>query len=32
MAWWSATLKGGSKIPSEEDLRLKVKEKKMLGF
>ncbi|XP_065863152.1 uncharacterized protein [Euphorbia lathyris] len=31
-AWWSATLRGGDKIPSEEELRLKVKEKKMLGF
>ncbi|KAJ6719475.1 ZINC KNUCKLE (CCHC-TYPE) FAMILY PROTEIN [Salix purpurea] len=31
MAWWGATLKGGGNIPSEEDLRLKVKEMKMLG-
>ncbi|WCJ23950.1 zinc knuckle (CCHC-type) family protein [Euphorbia peplus] len=31
-AWWSATLRGGDKIPSEEELRMKVKEKKMLGF
>ncbi|KAJ6771324.1 ZINC KNUCKLE (CCHC-TYPE) FAMILY PROTEIN [Salix koriyanagi] len=31
MAWWWATLKGGGNIPSEEDLRLKVKEMKMLG-
>uniref|UniRef100_A0A6N2N3B3 Plus3 domain-containing protein n=1 Tax=Salix viminalis TaxID=40686 RepID=A0A6N2N3B3_SALVM len=31
MAWWRATLKGGGNIPSEEGLRLKVKEMKMLG-
>ncbi|KAF9673524.1 hypothetical protein SADUNF_Sadunf10G0033200 [Salix dunnii] len=31
MAWWWATLKGGGKIPSEEDLRLKVEEMTMLG-
>jgi hypothetical protein len=31
MAWWRATLKGGGNIPSEEDLRLKAKEMKMLG-
>ncbi|KAJ4844596.1 hypothetical protein Tsubulata_011017 [Turnera subulata] len=32
MAWWSATLRTGGKIPSEEDLRLKLKDKKALGF
>ncbi|KAJ6318699.1 hypothetical protein OIU76_014121 [Salix suchowensis] len=32
MTWWRATLKDGGKIPSEEDLRLKVKEMKILGF
>ncbi|KAJ4722604.1 Zinc finger, CCHC-type [Melia azedarach] len=32
MAWWSATAKGGGKIPSEEDLRVKVEERKMLGM
>ncbi|KAL5851965.1 hypothetical protein ACOSQ3_007083 [Xanthoceras sorbifolium] len=32
MAWWSATAKNSSKIPSEEELRLKVKERKMLGL
>ena len=32
MAWWCATLKDGGKTPSEEDLRLKVEEMKMLGF
>lgn len=31
MAWWRATLKGGGNIPSEEDLRMKAKEMKMLG-
>ncbi|KAL9364282.1 hypothetical protein Peur_042155 [Populus x canadensis] len=32
MAWWCATLKDGGKTPSEEDLRLKVEEMKMLRF
>ncbi|CAN0904446.1 hypothetical protein LINGRAHAP2_LOCUS23097 [Linum grandiflorum] len=33
MAWWSATLKGsGNKVPCEEDLRLKLKDKQMLGL
>lgn len=32
MAWWSATVKSGSKIPSEEDLIPKIKERKMLGL
>ncbi|KAJ6689295.1 hypothetical protein OIU85_005674 [Salix viminalis] len=32
MSWWRATLKDGGRIPSEEDLRLKVKEMKILGF
>lgn len=32
MAWWSATAKSGGKIPSEEDLRVKVEERKMLGM
>ncbi|KAK2647191.1 hypothetical protein Ddye_022386 [Dipteronia dyeriana] len=32
MAWWSATAKSGSKIPSEEDLILKMNERKMLGL
>ncbi|XP_009378797.2 uncharacterized protein LOC103967246 isoform X1 [Pyrus x bretschneideri] len=31
-AWWSATSKGSDKIPSEEDLREKVKRKRMLGL
>uniref|UniRef100_A0A2P2LGN5 Uncharacterized protein LOC105129485 isoform X1 n=1 Tax=Rhizophora mucronata TaxID=61149 RepID=A0A2P2LGN5_RHIMU len=30
MAWWSATLKAGDKMPSEEYLKLKVEEKQML--
>ncbi|KAK4586202.1 hypothetical protein RGQ29_023408 [Quercus rubra] len=32
MAWWSATSRDGAQIPSEEDLRLKVKKRKVLGF
>ncbi|KAJ6903586.1 hypothetical protein NC651_020926 [Populus alba x Populus x berolinensis] len=32
MAWWCATLKDGGKTPSEEELRLKVEELKMLRF
>ncbi|XP_062168264.1 uncharacterized protein LOC133874350 isoform X4 [Alnus glutinosa] len=32
MAWWSATSSDRWKIPSEEDLRLKVKKKRMLGL
>lgn len=32
MAWWSITSRDSGKIPAEEDLRLKVKEKRMLGF
>ncbi|KAK1567959.1 hypothetical protein Q3G72_018653 [Acer saccharum] len=32
MAWWSAIAKSGSKIPSEEDLILKMNERKMLGL
>ncbi|KAL9408249.1 hypothetical protein AB3S75_046745 [Citrus x aurantiifolia] len=32
MAWWSVTVKSGSKIPSEEDLIQKIKERKMLGL
>ncbi|KAJ8764573.1 hypothetical protein K2173_006445 [Erythroxylum novogranatense] len=32
MAWWSATERGGGKIPSVEDLRLKIKGKKALGL
>jgi hypothetical protein len=32
MAWWSATSKDNIKIPSEEDLRVKVKKKRMLGL
>ncbi|XP_050217969.1 uncharacterized protein LOC126668819 isoform X2 [Mercurialis annua] len=31
-AWWSATLTNGGTLPSEEELRLKVEEKKKLGF
>ncbi|KAM1724064.1 hypothetical protein ACFX13_022612 [Malus domestica] len=31
-AWWYATSKGSDKIPSEEDLREKVKRKRMLGL
>ncbi|KAG8658631.1 uncharacterized protein LOC110611301 isoform X2 [Manihot esculenta] len=32
VAWWSATSRSGHKLPSKEELRLKVEEKKMLGF
>nr|XP_023915907.1 uncharacterized protein LOC112027474 isoform X2 [Quercus suber] len=32
MAWWSATSRDSAQIPSEEDLRLKVKKRKVLGF
>ncbi|XP_050239491.1 uncharacterized protein LOC126688729 isoform X5 [Quercus robur] len=32
MAWWSATSSDSAQIPSEEDLRLKVKKRKVLGF
>ncbi|KAG8636765.1 hypothetical protein MANES_15G037000v8 [Manihot esculenta] len=32
VAWWSATSRSGSKLPSEEELRLKAAGKKMLGF
>ncbi|KAF3952474.1 hypothetical protein CMV_021971 [Castanea mollissima] len=32
MAWWSATSRDGAQIPSEEDLNLKVKKRKVLGF
>ncbi|XP_022722977.1 uncharacterized protein LOC111280085 [Durio zibethinus] len=32
MAWWRATTRSGGKIPSEEELIMKVKEKRMLGF
>ncbi|XP_058001127.1 uncharacterized protein LOC110673214 isoform X2 [Hevea brasiliensis] len=32
VAWWAATSRSGGKLPSKEDLRLKVEEKKMLGF
>ncbi|XP_024023066.1 uncharacterized protein LOC112092093 [Morus notabilis] len=32
LAWWSITSRNGDKIPSEEDLGVKVKTKKMLGF
>lgn len=32
MAWWSTTSKDNIKIPSEEDLRVKVKKKRMLGL
>lgn len=32
MAWWSITSRNGDKIPSEEDMRVKVKTKRMLGF
>lgn len=32
MAWWSLTSRNGDKIPSEEDMRVKVKTKRMLGF
>ncbi|PON53245.1 Zinc finger, CCHC-type domain containing protein [Parasponia andersonii] len=32
MAWWSTTARNGGKIPSEEDLKAKVKTKRMLGF
>ncbi|EOY05910.1 hypothetical protein QUC31_016535 [Theobroma cacao] len=32
MAWWSATTRSGGKIPSEEELTSKVKERRMLGF
>ncbi|CAN1128865.1 hypothetical protein LINPERPRIM_LOCUS17108 [Linum perenne] len=31
MAWWSATLKG-KKVPCEEELRVKLKDKQMLGL
>ncbi|XWS08855.1 hypothetical protein CRYUN_Cryun40dG0036100 [Craigia yunnanensis] len=32
MAWLYATIRSGGKIPSEEELTMKVKEKRMLGF
>ncbi|KAK4767289.1 hypothetical protein SAY86_015039 [Trapa natans] len=32
MAWWCTTSQSGGKIPSEEDLKMKAEEKKMLGF
>ncbi|KAK4801484.1 hypothetical protein SAY86_021971 [Trapa natans] len=32
MAWWCTTSRSGGKIPSEEDLKMKAGEKKMLGF
>ncbi|XP_041007724.1 uncharacterized protein LOC121252232 isoform X3 [Juglans microcarpa x Juglans regia] len=32
MAWWSATSRDGAKIPSEEELGVKFKKKRMLGF
>ncbi|KAK9288319.1 hypothetical protein L1049_016770 [Liquidambar formosana] len=32
MAWWCATLKSGGKVPSEEDLRVKIEEREKLGF
>ncbi|KAG2728041.1 hypothetical protein I3843_01G182700 [Carya illinoinensis] len=32
MAWWCATSRDGGKIPSEEELRVKFKKKRMLGF
>ncbi|KAI3984712.1 hypothetical protein MKX01_039329 [Papaver californicum] len=32
MAWWCATLRGGGKMPSEEDLKRKYEEKKKFEF
>lgn len=32
MAWWCATAKSGNKSPSEEELRTKLEERKMLGM
>lgn len=32
MAWWSATAKSGNNTPSEEELRIKLEERKMLGL
>ncbi|GLU08105.1 hypothetical protein SLE2022_250300 [Rubroshorea leprosula] len=32
MAWWRATMRSGDKIPSEEELRMKVEERRLLGF
>ncbi|XP_077239120.1 zinc knuckle (CCHC-type) family protein isoform X2 [Tasmannia lanceolata] len=32
MAWWCATLKGDGKLPSEEDLNMKLEEKTKYGF
>ncbi|KAE9455405.1 hypothetical protein C3L33_12697, partial [Rhododendron williamsianum] len=32
MAWWCATQKSGGKVPSEDHLRSKLQERKMLGF
>ncbi|KAA8527712.1 hypothetical protein F0562_035419 [Nyssa sinensis] len=31
MAWWCTTLRSGGKIPSEDDLKLKVEERKSFG-
>ncbi|XP_057957119.1 uncharacterized protein LOC131150429 isoform X2 [Malania oleifera] len=32
MAWWCSALKAGGKVPSEEDLKLKLEERKKLGL
>ncbi|OMO54771.1 Zinc finger, CCHC-type [Corchorus capsularis] len=32
IAWWRATTRSGGKIPSEQELSMKVKERRMLGF
>ncbi|CBI26371.3 unnamed protein product, partial [Vitis vinifera] len=32
MAWWGATTRAGGKIPSEEDLKVKLEERKKFGF
>ncbi|XP_039042808.1 uncharacterized protein LOC120181829 isoform X1 [Hibiscus syriacus] len=32
MAWWHSTARSGGKIPSEEQLAMKVKERRMLGL
>ncbi|XP_010522494.1 PREDICTED: uncharacterized protein LOC104801095 isoform X2 [Tarenaya hassleriana] len=31
-AWWRATAKNGGSVPSEEELRRKIRQRKMLGF
>lgn len=31
MEWWVSTLSGGADVPSEEDFRLKIEEKRKLN-